>query len=211
MHKNPYKHRFIAGSSKYSTKPLSTRLTNLLTHIKQGFQKYFETSYSRSGINQMWILENSKELLENLKYPIFNHKQASSLLILPHFIQRYITRNWKKHTHYYHPNRLRERRNIFFEGAFWFLKQVLWRWNHQDAWVSSWQDFRGFCRKIIPADSRHSNGHELCSSSRRHLSGFIRSGMHTVFAPNGKETVSISFQSHLQVHQLCKFMSINNP
>ena len=72
MHKNPYKHRFIAGSSKCSTKPLSILLTKLLTHIKQGLQKYCETAYSRSGINQMWILKNSKELLEHLKFPTFN-------------------------------------------------------------------------------------------------------------------------------------------
>ena len=55
MHKNPYKQRFIAGSSTYSTKPLSILLTKLLTHIKQGLQKYCETAYSRSGINKMWI------------------------------------------------------------------------------------------------------------------------------------------------------------
>ena len=53
MHKNPYKHRFIAGSSKCSTKPLSILLTKLLTHIKQGLQKYCETSYSKSRVNQM--------------------------------------------------------------------------------------------------------------------------------------------------------------
>ena len=72
MHKNPYKHRFIAGSSKCSTKPLSILLTKLLTHIKQGLQMYCETAYSRSGINQMWILKNSKELLDHLKSPNFN-------------------------------------------------------------------------------------------------------------------------------------------
>ena len=70
---NPYKHRFIAGSSKCSTKPLSNLLTKLLTHIKQGLQKYCETSYSRSGVNQMWILKNSKELLEHLQSPNFNN------------------------------------------------------------------------------------------------------------------------------------------
>ena len=73
MLKNPYKHRFIAGSSKCSTKPLSILLTKLLTHISQGLQKYCETSYSRSGVNQMWILKNSKELLEHLQSPNFNH------------------------------------------------------------------------------------------------------------------------------------------
>ena len=66
MLKNPYKHRFIAGSSKCSTKPLSILLTKLLTHFKQGLQKYCETAYSRSGVNQMWILKNSKELLDHL-------------------------------------------------------------------------------------------------------------------------------------------------
>ena len=72
MHKNPYEHRFIAGSSKCSTKPLSILLTKLLTHIKQCLQKYCETTYLRSGINQMWILKNSKELLDHLKSPNFN-------------------------------------------------------------------------------------------------------------------------------------------
>ena len=48
MHNNPYKHIFIAGSSKCSTKPLSILLTKLLKHIKQGLQKYCETACSRS-------------------------------------------------------------------------------------------------------------------------------------------------------------------
>ena len=72
IHKNPYKHRFIAGSSRCSTKPLSILLTKLLTHIKQGLQKYCETAYSRSGVNQIWILKNSKELLDHLKSQNFN-------------------------------------------------------------------------------------------------------------------------------------------
>ena len=58
---------------------------------------------------------------------------------------------------------------------------------------SSWQYFRGFCRKSLPADSRHSNGYELCPSSRRHLSVFIRSGFHTIFALYGKEALASRF------------------
>ena len=69
-HKTQYNHRFIAGSSKCSTKPLSILLTKLLT--QQGLQRYCETAYSRSGINQMWILKNSKELLDHLKPSNFN-------------------------------------------------------------------------------------------------------------------------------------------
>ena len=67
LHKNPYKQRYIAGSSKCSTKPLSLLLTKLLTAIKESLQRYCSTTYSRSGVNQMWILKNSKELLDNLK------------------------------------------------------------------------------------------------------------------------------------------------
>ncbi|RLT71665.1 hypothetical protein, partial [Parabacteroides distasonis] len=40
--------------------------------IKSGLQKYCSTVYSRSGINQMWILKNSKELLEHLKSTHFS-------------------------------------------------------------------------------------------------------------------------------------------
>ena len=72
MHKNPYKHRCIASSAKCSTKLLSILLAKLLKHIKQGIQKYCETAYPRSGMNQMWILKNSKEL-EHLKCPDFSH------------------------------------------------------------------------------------------------------------------------------------------
>ena len=205
MHKNPYKHRFIAGSSKSSTKPLSILLTKLLTHIKQGLQKYCETAYSRSGINRMWILKYSKELLEYLKSPTFNHVTSiksfdfSTLnTTIPHqklkdrlisiIRNAFIFKNGSR---------------IFCKGALRFKKQVLWRRHHLNAWVSSWQYFRGFCRKSLPADSRHSNGFELCPASRRHRSVFIRSGFHTVFAIIGKETFSISVQSHLQVHRWC--------
>ena len=73
MHKIHINIDSFAGSARCSTKPLSILLTKLLTHIKQGLQKYCETAYSRSGVNQMWILKNSKELLEHLKSPNFNN------------------------------------------------------------------------------------------------------------------------------------------
>ena len=59
--------RDIAGSAKCSIKPLSQILTRILTAVKEGLQKYCDTAYARGGVNQMWILKNSKELLENLK------------------------------------------------------------------------------------------------------------------------------------------------
>ena len=60
LHKDPYKERYIAGSSHCSTKPLSKILTTILTTVKEGLQTYCEEVYSTSGVNQMWILKNSK-------------------------------------------------------------------------------------------------------------------------------------------------------
>ena len=59
--------RYIAGSAKCSTKPLCQILTRFLTAVKEGLQKYCDTAYARSDVSKMWILKNSKELLENLK------------------------------------------------------------------------------------------------------------------------------------------------
>ena len=67
LHKSPYKQRYIAGSSKCSTKDLSIILTKILSAVKEGQQKYCDTVYSRSSINHMWILKNSKDLLHNLE------------------------------------------------------------------------------------------------------------------------------------------------
>ena len=66
LHKNPYKQRYIAGSAKCLTEPLSQILTRILTTVKEGLQKYCDIAYARSCVNHMWILKNSKELLENL-------------------------------------------------------------------------------------------------------------------------------------------------
>jgi hypothetical protein len=72
LHKNPYKHRYRAGSSKCSTKPLSLLLTKILTVVEK-LQTYCAITYARSGVSQMWILKNSKELLANLKAQNFSH------------------------------------------------------------------------------------------------------------------------------------------
>ena len=69
-----FKERYIAGSSTCSTKELSIHLTKILSAVKEGQQKYCENVYSRSGINHMWILKNSKDLsliVEHIAYPKF--------------------------------------------------------------------------------------------------------------------------------------------
>jgi hypothetical protein len=67
LHKCPFKQRYIAGSAKCSTKPLSKLLPCILSAVKIGLQSYCDTSYSRGGVNQMWILQNSKDLLEYIQ------------------------------------------------------------------------------------------------------------------------------------------------
>ena len=66
LHKSPYKHRFIAGSSKCTTKDLSCLLTKLLSTIKDGLVRYCNTKTSCNGVNNMWILKNSTSLLSSL-------------------------------------------------------------------------------------------------------------------------------------------------
>ena len=44
---------------------------------------------------------------------------------------------------------LRSRGTIFCKGTFWFEEQVHWRRHRQDVRVSSWQHFRGLCRKVF--------------------------------------------------------------
>ena len=66
LHKSPVKHRFIAGPSKCTTKELSRLLTKILTVIKTGLEKYCSIRTSHTGVNNMWILKNSTNLLSPL-------------------------------------------------------------------------------------------------------------------------------------------------
>ena len=68
LHKSPVKHRFIAGSSKCTRKELSSLLTKILTVIKTGLEKYGNIKTSHTGVNNMWILKNSTNLLSSLGY-----------------------------------------------------------------------------------------------------------------------------------------------
>ena len=60
LHKMPYKHRSIAGSSKCTTKNLLYLVTKLLSTIKDELVKYFNIKASHNGVSNMWI---SEELL----------------------------------------------------------------------------------------------------------------------------------------------------
>jgi hypothetical protein len=63
----PFKQCYIDGSVKCSTKRLSKLSTCSLSVVEIGLQSYCDTSHSRSGVNQMWILKNSIDLLEYIQ------------------------------------------------------------------------------------------------------------------------------------------------
>ena len=66
LHKVPFKHRFIAGSSKCTTKDFSYLLTKVLTTVKDGLIRYNNTKTSRNEVNRMLIVKNSTSLLSSL-------------------------------------------------------------------------------------------------------------------------------------------------
>ena len=72
---------FFVNFSKYQAvsvwKESLSQTFQILSAVKEGQQKYCETVYSRSGINHMWILKNSKDLLDNQKSRSFS--QVSSI------------------------------------------------------------------------------------------------------------------------------------
>ena len=68
LHKSSVKHHFIAGSSKCTTKQLFSLLTKVLTVMKTGLEKCFGIKTSHTGVNNMWILKNSTNLLSSLSH-----------------------------------------------------------------------------------------------------------------------------------------------
>ena len=67
LRKSPYKHRFIAGSGKCMTKDLSHLLTKLLSPIKDGLVRYWNTKTHPQWCQQPVDSEkNSTNLLSSL-------------------------------------------------------------------------------------------------------------------------------------------------
>jgi hypothetical protein len=57
----PYKERYKAGIKKMLFNNMSILLTNMLIAVKERLQMHCATVYTRSAVNQMWILKNSKK------------------------------------------------------------------------------------------------------------------------------------------------------
>lgn len=66
MHKTPPKQRYIAASNKCTTKALSTIITKCLKLITLQHRKLCKQIYNRTGVNRMWIVDNSRSILERI-------------------------------------------------------------------------------------------------------------------------------------------------
>ena len=146
-------------------------------------------------------LRNLKELLEHFKSSTFNHVPSiksfdfSTLhTTIPHQKLKDKLTSFIRYAFIFKHGNLRYQYLVYGHEETCFVKEHFdskHKYSEDDIIkmleFHSLQYFRSFCRKkSLPADSRHSNGYELCPSSRRHLSVFIRSGFQTVFALNGK-------------------------
>jgi hypothetical protein len=128
----------------------------------------------------MWILKNSKDLLEYIQsrsissYNSINTFDFSTLYTtIPHsklkdrlrelvqlcFIKQNGQRKYKC---------LVPGRNIFYfvKQTLWFYHIVLWNWYHQHARVFDWQHICYLWWTCFSTDSRHTYEYKLCSSPR---------------------------------------------
>ena len=192
LHKCPFKQRYIAGSAKCSTKPLSKLLTCILSAVKTRLQNYCDTSYSRGGVNQMWILKNSKDLLEYIQsrslsscnsiktfdfstlYTTIPHSKLKDKLrelVQLYFIKKNDQRRYKY--------LVLGRDRFYFVKNHWFYQKVLGNWYHQHARVFDRQHICYLWWTCFSTDSRHTDGYKLCSSSCWLVPLFLWGRLHT--------------------------------
>lgn len=67
MHKIIPKMRYIAASNKCTTKPLSQIITKCLKLITIQHKRYCNQIYNRTGVNRMWVINNSNDVLDKIK------------------------------------------------------------------------------------------------------------------------------------------------
>ena len=178
---------------KCSTKPLSKLITCILSAVKTGLQSYCDNSYSRGGVNQMWILKNSKDLLEYIQSrslsscnSIKTFDFSTLYTTIPHsklkdklreLVQLcFIKKNGQRRYKYLVLGR---DRSYFVKHHSDSTKKVLWNWYLQHARVFAWQHICYVWWTCFSTDSRHTYGYKLCSSSRRLVPLFVWGRVHT--------------------------------
>ena len=67
LHKTPYKARFIAASRSCTTTRLSKFMTECLKLVRSHCTAYCKTIRERTGVNSMWIINNSLDVIRTLE------------------------------------------------------------------------------------------------------------------------------------------------
>ena len=67
FNKTPYKARFIAGSRSCTTTRLSKLITECLKLVRSHCTAYCKTIRERTGVNSMWIINNSLDVMRTLE------------------------------------------------------------------------------------------------------------------------------------------------
>ena len=78
FHKTPTKFRFIVASFCCTSKPLSAALTIALKEVQRMSKLYCKRIQLSTGINQMWIADNSGAVLETISH-INRHSKAKTI------------------------------------------------------------------------------------------------------------------------------------
>ena len=68
MHKLIPKMRFIAASNRCTTKPLSKIITKCPKLLNQQHIKYCKQIEMRTGVNRMWVINNSENVIDKIQY-----------------------------------------------------------------------------------------------------------------------------------------------
>ena len=174
-----YKERYIAGSSRCTTKPLSKILTSILTTVKEGLQNYCEGVYATSGVNQMWILKNSKDLLEclgseSLKFCNNIKTFDFSTLYVSHSKLKERLKLLIQQSFFYKNGNRRYKYLVLGHDQTYFVKNYTYSKNkYTETDIVKMLEFLidnifvEFWRFDVSTDGRHSNGHKLCTPSGR--------------------------------------------
>jgi hypothetical protein len=190
--KCPFKQCYISRSVKCSTKPLTKILPYIISVVKTLLQSYCDTSYSRGGVNQMWILKNSKDMLEYIQWRSLSSSISLKYLTYLHSTQLFLTLSWrtgerircfmKKNSQHRNKYSVLGRDISHFakkKQTLWFCQNVLWQWYYQHARVFYWQHTCDVWWTYFSTDSRHTYGYKWCSSSRRLVPVFVWGKLHT--------------------------------
>ena len=177
----------------HETWPLSKLLTCILSAVKTRLQIYCDTSYSRGGVDQIWILKNCKYLsgyIQSKSLSSCNSTFDFSTLYttIPHsklkdklreLIQLcFINKNGQRRYHYLVLGR---DRSYFVKKKkqLRFYQNILWIWHHQHVRVFDWQYICYLRWAYFSTDSGHTYGYKLCTSSRRLVPLFVWDRFHT--------------------------------